>query len=56
VLKSGNRKQRYDSIKLEDSILKAINKRNISRQVIKDIIKNLEFKWSNKIEISSKEI
>jgi transcriptional regulator NrdR family protein len=55
-LKSGNRKQRYDRGKLEDSILKAVNKRNISRQAIKDIIRNLEFKWSNKIELSSKEI
>jgi transcriptional repressor NrdR len=56
VLKSGDRKQRYDRDKLEDSILKAVNKRNVSRQAIKDIIRNLEFKWSNKIEVSSKEI
>jgi transcriptional repressor NrdR len=56
VLKSGDRKQRYDREKLEDSILKAVNKRNISIADIRDIIKDLEFKWSSKQEISSKEI
>jgi transcriptional repressor NrdR len=56
VIKSWNRRQRYSREKLEDSILKAINKRNISIWVIRDIIRNLEFKWSNKEEISSKEI
>jgi transcriptional repressor NrdR len=56
VIKSWNRRQRYSREKLEDSILKAINKRNISIWVIKDIIRNLEFKWSSKEEISSKEI
>lgn len=56
VLKSWNRRQRYSREKLEDSILKATNKRNISIWVIKDTIRNLEFKWSNKEEVSSKEI
>lgn len=56
VEKSWNRKQRYDKDKLEDSILKALNKRNLSVHIINDLIKSLEFKWSNKTEISSKEI
>lgn len=56
VEKSWNRKQRYDRDKLEDSILKALNKRNFSVHIINDLIKTLEFKWSNKTEISSKEI
>lgn len=56
VEKSWNRKQRYDKDKLEDSILKALNKRNLSVHIINDLIKGLEFKWSNKTEISSKEI
>lgn len=56
VLKSWDRKQRYDREKLEDSILKAVNKRNISTNDIKKIIRDLEFKWSNRSEIKSKEI
>jgi transcriptional repressor NrdR len=56
ILKTWDRRQRYDREKLEDSILKASNKRNISIWVIKDIIRNLEFKWSNKEEVTSKEI
>ncbi|NVP17150.1 transcriptional repressor NrdR [Candidatus Gracilibacteria bacterium] len=56
VEKSGNRKQRYDRDKLEDSILKAINKRNISISTINDLIRKLEFKWGTINEITSKEI
>ena len=56
VEKSRNKKERYNRDKLEDSILKAANKRNISVHIINDIIRQLEFKWSNKNEISSKEI
>lgn len=56
VEKSWNRKERYNRDKLEDSIIKALNKRNLSVHVITDIIKSLEFKWSWKQEISSKEI
>lgn len=56
VLKSWDRKQRYNREKLEDSILKAVNKRNTSTSDIKKIIRDLEFKWSNKNEIKSKEI
>lgn len=56
VEKSWDRKQRYNRNKLEDSILKATNKRNLSVHIINDIIRQLEFKWSNKNEITSKEI
>lgn len=56
VEKSGNRKQRYDKDKLEDSILKAVNKRNISINSINDLIRKMEFKWWNRNEITSKEI
>ena len=56
VLKSWDRKQRYFREKLEDSILKAVNKRDITTASIKKIIRDLEFKWSNKTEIKSKEI
>lgn len=56
VEKSWNRKQRYDRDKLEDSILIATNKRNLSVHIINDMIRQLEFKWSSKEEISSKQI
>jgi len=56
VEKSWNRKQRYNRGKLEDSILIAANKRNLSVHIINDMIRQLEFKWSNKNEITSKEI
>jgi len=56
VLKSWDRKERYNRDKLEDSILKAANKRNLSVYIINDLIRQLEFKWSNKREITSKEI
>jgi transcriptional repressor NrdR len=56
VEKFWNKKERYNKNKLEDSILKAANKRNLSVNIINDIIRQLEFKWSNKTEISSKEI
>ena len=56
VEKSWNKKERYNRDKLEDSILKSANKRNLSVNIINDIIRQLEFKWRNKKEISSKEI
>ena len=56
VEKSWNRKQRYNRNKLEDSILKSTNKRNISVHIINDLIRQLEFKWNTKSEISSKEM
>jgi len=56
IEKTWNRKQRYVRDKLEDSILKATNKRNLSVHMINDLIRQLEFKWSNKSEITSKEI
>lgn len=56
VEKSWNRKQRYSRDKLEDSILLATNKRNLSVHIINDIIRQLEFKWSNRNEITAKQI
>ena len=56
VEKSRDRKQRYIRTKLEDSIMKATNKRNISILKINDLIRNLELKWASKTKISSKEI
>ena len=56
VEKSWNRKQRYNRNKLEDSILKAVNARNLSVSIINDVISRLEYKWNTKSEITSKEI
>lgn len=56
VEKSGNRKERYNREKLEDSILKAVNKRKISVMAINSVLGQLELKWTHKSEISSKEI
>lgn len=56
VEKSWNRKQRYNRNKLEDSILIATNKRNISVNTINNLILKLENKWSNLTEIKSKNI
>lgn len=56
VLKSWDRRERYNRNKLEDSILKATNKRNISIWAIAALIWNLESKWINKNEITSKEM
>ena len=56
VEKSWNRKERYNRSKLEDSILIATNKRNLSVNIINDMIRQLEFKWSKLNEIKSKQI
>lgn len=56
IEKSWNRRQRYIRNKLEDSIIKATNKRNLSIQVINDLIKQLEYKWWDRTEITSKEM
>ena len=56
VEKSRNIKQRYSRNKLEDSIMKATNKRSISILKINELIRNLELKWLSKTEISSKKI
>ena len=56
VEKLWNKKEKYNRDKLEDSILKAVNKRKISIYIINDIIRQLELKWINKKVISSKEI
>ncbi len=56
VEKNWNKKERYNRAKLEDSIMKATNKRNVSILKINDLIRNLELKWSTKTEITSKQI
>jgi len=53
VEKSGNRRERYDREKLEDSIIKATNKRNISLEQIGSIIDRLENIWSVHDKITS---
>ncbi len=54
IEKSGDRKQRYIRDKLQGSIIKATNKRNLSVETISDLVKALEFKWWNKSVITSK--
>ena len=56
VLKSWNKKQKYVRVKLEDSLLKATNKRNISVKKINDLIKGLEYKWNTKSQVTTKDI
>jgi len=56
VVKTWNKKEKYSREKLEDSILKAVNKRNLSVATINDMIRILESKWMSKEEISSKKI
>ncbi len=56
VVKSWNKKQKYNRSKLEDSLLKATNKRNLSVKKINDLIRSLELKWNTKSEIPTKEI
>ena len=56
VEKSWNRRERYDREKLEDSIIKATNKRNISLEQIGSIIDRLENIWSVHDKITSKQI
>lgn len=56
IEKSGNRKEKYDREKLEDSIIKATNKRNISIFEVNNLIDKLENNWSWKSELTSKQI
>jgi len=56
VVKSWDRRQKYNKEKLEDSILKAVNKRDLWAWVIKNLIRVLESKWMSKDEITSKKI
>jgi transcriptional repressor NrdR len=56
VVKTWNKKQKYVRGKLEDSLLKATNKRNISVKKINDLIKGLEYKWNTKSEVTTKDI
>ncbi len=56
IEKSGDRKQRYIRNKLQWSIIKATNKRNLSVETISDLVKGLEFKWWNKSVITSRDM
>lgn len=56
IEKSWNKKEKYIRSKLKDSILKAINKRNLSIETINNLIKELEFCWWAKTKITSKEM
>jgi len=56
VNKKWDKKEKYNRKKVENSFLKAIDKRWISMHFINDLIRKLEFEWNNKWEISSKEI
>ena len=56
VEKSGTKKERYNRQKLEWSILKAIDKRSISIGKVTSIIADLEFQFTGKESVTSKEI
>ena len=57
VNKSGGLKEIYDRTKIERSILKACNKRDISPQQIDTLLNSLEIEWaSNKQGVTSKRI
>ena len=56
VNKTWNRKQKYNRSKLEDSLLKAINKRNISISKLNETVAKLEYNWNAGPEVSSKQI
>ncbi|MCP4524163.1 MAG: transcriptional repressor NrdR [Candidatus Gracilibacteria bacterium] len=56
VNKSGNKKQKYNRSKLEDSLLKAVNKRHISIGKIHELMNQLEYKWNSGNQITSKQI
>lgn len=57
VTKTGGKKELYNRSKLEASIMKACNKRDISPVKIESMINNLEIEWAeNKNGITSKRI
>ena len=56
VEKNGNKKERYCREKLEWSILKAIDKRSISVGKVNEILTELEYDFSWRKSITSKEI
>lgn len=57
VLKSGGKKELYNRYKVENSLLKACNKRDIDLDRIEQLVIDLENAWaSNKQTISSKRI
>lgn len=56
VEKSWNRKEKYNREKLEDSVLIATNKRNISPTEIKAMIDRLENIWLKQTTLTSKQI
>lgn len=57
VMKTSGKKELYDRSKVEASILKACNKRNIPPEKIESLINSLEVEWAeNKNGITSKRI
>ena len=57
VLKSNGKKELYNRYKIENSLLKACNKRDIDLDRIDQVVLDLENMWaSNKQTISSKRI
>ncbi len=56
VEKSNEKRERYNRQKLEDSLMRACNKRNIPINQIYDIVNRFELEFSGKNTIRSKEI
>ncbi len=57
VSKTGGKKELYNRSKLETSILKACNKRNIPPEKIESMLNTLEIEWAeNKTGVTSKRI
>jgi transcriptional repressor NrdR len=57
VAKSSGKKELYNRSKIETSILKACNKRNIPQEKIESILNTLEVEWAeNKTGVTSKRI
>lgn len=56
VEKNWDRKERYNRNKVEESILKAIDKRSISIWKVNSIISTLEYKWTWQNSITTKEL
>ena len=57
VTKTSGKKELYNRSKLEASILKACNKRNIPPEKIESMLNTLEIEWAeNKLGITSKRI
>lgn len=56
VEKSNNKREQYRRQKLQDSLLRACNKRNISTSQITEIVNRFELEFSGKESVTSKEI